>query len=90
MSARLPRAVLAAWRRLYSGFLWLLQPRDEAATDGLVHFWRGQQRHPEYARLYTPYDLYEGPGRPGLLHWGADHTEGEYHWFPVAEVDPAA
>lgn len=72
-----------------SGFLRILQPLGDAATDGLLYFWRWN-RDPKYARLYTPYDLYGGPGRPGLLAWGDDQTEGQYYWFADAETDPAA
>ncbi|WP_426513263.1 SMI1/KNR4 family protein [Dactylosporangium sp. McL0621] len=75
----------------YSGFLRLLQPRGEAAaTDGLLYSFRWNRRHPEYAGLYAPYDLYGGPGQPGLLGWGSDQTEGDYYWLADAEVDPAA
>ncbi|GIH20575.1 SMI1/KNR4 family protein [Rugosimonospora africana] len=75
----------------YSGFLRLLQPRREAAaTDGLLYSFRSNRRHPEYAGLYAPYDLYGGPGRAGLLHWGSDQTEGDYYWLADARVDPAA
>ncbi|WP_203863152.1 SMI1/KNR4 family protein, partial [Plantactinospora mayteni] len=74
----------------YSGFLRLLKPDGAAAaTDGLLYSWRWHQHHPEYAGLYTPYDLYGGPERQGLLCWGDDETEGEYYWLADAGTDPA-
>ena len=64
----------------------LLQPRGEAAaTDGLLYSFRWNRRHPEYAGLYAPYDLYGGAGQPGLLVWGSDQTEGDYYWLADAE-----
>jgi hypothetical protein len=75
----------------YSAFLRLLQPVvDVAATDGLLYSWRWNRNHPQYAHLYAPYDLYGGPDRPGLLHWGADQTEGDYYWLADAATDPTA
>jgi hypothetical protein len=95
LSTTLPPDYRELWSLLgggyYSGFLWLLQPCSDAATEGLFYSWRWDRVfHPEYAGLYAPYDLYGGPGRPGLLGWGRDQTEGEYYWLADAETDPAA
>ena len=74
----------------YSGYLWLHEPTESPFPEGLLYSWRWHLRHPQHTHLYEPYPLYGGPGRPGLLRWGNDQTEGEYYWLADATADPAS
>jgi hypothetical protein len=79
-------------RGLYSGFVQIMQPGGAGDVDSINSWWRSGRRAvetlPGGAGLYQPYELYADPGRPGLLCWGGDQTEGEYYWLADAGADP--